>query len=1342
MPAAIAESQNHTFISNPSFLPGRTLSVDDSCSQSVRIGSYRIESNLGQGGMGEVFLAWDERLHRHVAIKRIRTDLPIHAHHRARFRREARAAARLSHPAIVQVFDILETDDGDCIVMERVEGEGLAEALARREVNLELALRLGAEIADGLTEAHAKGLVHRDLKPENVIVTTAGHAKILDFGLARMLWTEPTAEGGRESEGLSALTQAGALVGTVHAMSPEQASGRPVDHRSDLFALGGLLYEMLTGRAPFRGTNWLDTLRRVTSEEPVPLRSLRLNLPTALVDLVDQLLAKDPEARPQNARMVADILERIRSMTAAERIDNPAPSSPKPRSLPALSPATVEATVENLPTGEWLATTPATTPAESLQPSTVLRVLVLTDLVDSTGLVEALGDSRSFEVWGRHARVARDLLARFDGLEVDKSDGFFLLFERADNAVGYALAYHQALERLSQELDIELRARVGIHLGQVLLRHNLPEDISRGAKALEVEGLAKPTAARVMSLAQERQTLLTRGAFDLARRAAVEGELADPQVRWLAHGTYTLQGVEEALEVFEVGLAGFAPLCEPTDSEKVRRAVAIGDELTLGWRPAAGQKIPRRQNWTLKERLGEGGFGEVWLARHKSGERRAFKFCFEASRLRALKREVTLFRLLKEALGHREDIARILDWNFDDAPYFVESEYTEGGNLVQWAGEQGGLEKVPLKVRLELVAELAEALGAAHSVGILHKDVKPENVLVTQDRESRPRVRLTDFGIGLLTERQRLEAPGFTALGFTQTATTQSSSAGTLGYLAPELVEGKAATTQADIYSLGVLLYQVVVADFSRTVASGWRRDVADEILAETIALLVDGRPERRPASAWEVAKLLRTLEDRRAQRKAETRALEESEAQRRELERVHRRRKIATAVASASIAVLAVLGFLALRAWQARQLASHEAKRANREAEISRQVAQFMVGLFRVPDPIEGRGNSVTAREVLDIGARDIEAELAEQPEIQATLMHQMSYAYKNLGLAEPAMVLAEKALTTRRRALGNEHQDTAESLLLRGELRCTQRQTLAGEKDLREALVTFRRLSAANLDLATALLTTSFCLQNFRGSLEEADAMLREALELTRELLGDDHSEVIEIRHRLALVLSDRGLPGDAAAVLREVVEQQKGSENRTILVARTEANLGRMLWLAGQPEEAEPLIRGALAVFRNNLGNDHPMTSIGMYLLGSVLHSRHRLTEAESSLRRATESHRRRGESSLTTAGTLNSLAWLFRDQGRCSQAAPLIGEALAILRREGVEKNHWRFAEIAAVQGSCLSENGHYHEAEILLQNALPVLEKTFSREAPLTRAVLQWIIELYEDWGGSKKNIES
>ncbi len=246
--------------------------------------------------MGEVYRAYDERLDRWVALKLIRSEHLGKPTTRERFRREARAAAGLSHPSIVQIHDVVESSESDAIVMELVEGEPLSSRIARGPLPISEAVRLGREIAEGLAAAHAKGLIHRDLKPENVMITAEGRAKILDFGLAKRL------------EGEAALTADQRVLGTFRSMSPEQARGLPLDPRSDLFSLGLLVYEMLSGRSSFDASSTLETLTRICTHRQAPLREVNPAIPAPLSELVDRLLEKDPARRPQSAREVAAAL--------------------------------------------------------------------------------------------------------------------------------------------------------------------------------------------------------------------------------------------------------------------------------------------------------------------------------------------------------------------------------------------------------------------------------------------------------------------------------------------------------------------------------------------------------------------------------------------------------------------------------------------------------------------------------------------------------------------------------------------------------------------------------------------------------------------------------------------------------------------------------------------------------------------------------------------------------------------------------------------------------------------------------------------------------------------------
>ncbi len=280
------------------------------------IGPYRLGPLLGSGGMGSVYRAYDERLERWVALKRVHTVGQGFTKARERLRREAKAIAKLNHPAIVQIYDLVEHDGEDWLVMELVEGHTLAHALLDRKLGLGHLLELAREIALGLAAAHQRGIIHRDLKAENVLVSQEGHAKILDFGLAKHLDAE-----------LSALTAEGVSVGTMRAMAPEQLNGEPADARTDLYALGVLLYEALAGRNPFLGPSHGSTIKKVLFERPVPLSQAAEGIPEALSDLVERLLQKEPADRPESAAAVADLVGKIQTPLAetAERL----PSRPR-----------------------------------------------------------------------------------------------------------------------------------------------------------------------------------------------------------------------------------------------------------------------------------------------------------------------------------------------------------------------------------------------------------------------------------------------------------------------------------------------------------------------------------------------------------------------------------------------------------------------------------------------------------------------------------------------------------------------------------------------------------------------------------------------------------------------------------------------------------------------------------------------------------------------------------------------------------------------------------------------------------------------------------------------------
>ena len=278
-----------------------------------RLGPYEITARAGAGGMGEVWRGRDTRLGRDVAIKVLPAEFAENAQLRARLDREARSISALSHPHICTLFDVGE----GFLVMEFIEGESLAARLSRGPLSLTEVLRYGQQIAAALDAAHRKGLVHRDLKPGNIMLTKSG-TKLLDFGLARAMKAKGPVSGLTSgTTDVQPLTAEGTIVGTLQYMSPEQLEGREPDARTDIFSLGAVLYEMVTGQRAFQGDSRTSLISAIVSSEPPPIGEIIPVTPPALERVVKKCLAKDPDQRWQSAADVAGELQWIGEMTSS-----------------------------------------------------------------------------------------------------------------------------------------------------------------------------------------------------------------------------------------------------------------------------------------------------------------------------------------------------------------------------------------------------------------------------------------------------------------------------------------------------------------------------------------------------------------------------------------------------------------------------------------------------------------------------------------------------------------------------------------------------------------------------------------------------------------------------------------------------------------------------------------------------------------------------------------------------------------------------------------------------------------------------------------------------------------
>ncbi|MCH9651187.1 MAG: serine/threonine-protein kinase [Deltaproteobacteria bacterium] len=771
------------------------------------------------------------------------------------------------------------------------------------------------------------------------------------------------------------------------------------------------------------------------------------------------------------------------------------------------------------------------------------------------------------------------------------------------------------------------------------------------------------------------------------------------------------------------------------------------------------QQGKRLGPYEIGEQIGRGGMGVVYQAHRADGR---FRRRVAIKRIRhglATEEMRRRFRLERQILGRLEHphIAQILDGGVgeDDQPYLV-MEFVEGIPIDLYCQHH----ELPMRARVDLLRMVCEAIQFAHQNLVVHRDLKPSNILVTEDGVP----KLLDFGIAkLLPQATETDLP----------ETRLWNRRITPEYASPEQFMGAAITTASDVYSLGIVAYEVLTDhrpfDFtalspgeienrilerqparpsSRVESPRRRRRLVGDL--DTILLrALHKEPGRRYPSAGSLAKdFKRHLEGLPVEARPDTFLYR--------MGKFLRRNKVAASIMAlvmvSGVAVMAQSLRLA-RAVEETSSALHLAEREGNKAE---EVLEFLVGLFEVANPWEGGGEDVTVREVLGLGADRVEDELESQPEVQATLMSTLGRVYLQLGLLEEASPLLEKSLTTRRRLLGEEHPEVAESLDYLGRLRRNTGDWQAAEETIRQALEMRRRVRGdAHPEVAQSLNNLGLLLQRtgryeearepleealeirrgqgdrplevaeslnnlglllYRtGQAEMAESLLREAVSVHEGKLGSDHPDLANSLQNLAMVLRQQR-NGEAEQAVRRVLEIQRsrlGPEHPVVVA--TLKNLALVLADQGAYEKAVDITRQALHLHRQRLGQEHPKVAGDLGDLGSLLHAMGDLAGAEESFRQALGLRRRiLPANHPELASSLIGLGSLLVDQGKVAKAEPLLREGLEV-RRSVFPTDHWRIALAESVLAGALTELGRREKARVLLAASTPIILERFGPE---------------------------
>ncbi len=645
-----------------------------------------------------------------------------------------------------------------------------------------------------------------------------------------------------------------------------------------------------------------------------------------------------------------------------------------------------------------------------------------------------------------------------------------------------------------------------------------------------------------------------------------------------------------------------------------------------------GDHPPLRPNWVLVAHLESGGRGEVWRVQHeKNSEQRVLKFALDDAALTSLKREITLNRLLRQSLGEQAAVTQLLDWNLQQPPFFIELPYLPQGSLADWAAAAGGLALIPLTTRLDVAAQIAEAVSAAHGVGVLHKDLKPANVLVTGAAEN-PLIQLTDFGSGAVMEQAQLDALGITRMGLTQSIGGSDSTSGTPLYFAPEVLAGQPHTVRSDNYALGVLLYQLSVGDFKKPLSPGWERDIADPLLREDIAAAADGNPVHRLGDAEELAKRLRTLEARRIERTrnemqhaAEQRALEAAAHLQRDNERLRTRRSWMTATVFAL-----ALGLVAsLVLYRQSRLARDEALMAAATAEAV--TSYFTDDIIDVVQADDIDVKTLSIEQLFERLALRVDSRLDGQPEVEARVRMTLAAVFELFADTRETPIEQIKKAFQKVLEVAATQPVGAVGLLKRMEdvnflpaLSLADIAALDAVLDRAEqefgdpANVERRTVATLRKEIARDVGLTR---DNPVDGLKRLDALLAGG--------PMDADLAWEVKRSRAALLKNLGRPRDALAQYQQILADPKAETfaGGTFYLARMKAEIGSLLLEVGEPDAAEPLILGFAAEVLKGMREDSGASLKTQYQLSLLRLAQGRTAEAIALLDKASPLFSRR-------------------------------------------------------------------------------------------------------------------